>query len=80
MRLWIDPPSGWKYGFPKIYDNQNDGPLEVWLKDNGYPLEEMSYYVRSWPVEEVSNCETTETEIGIREEGSSQPNCEKGTI
>jgi hypothetical protein len=24
-KIWIDPPSGWKYGFPKVYDREVDG-------------------------------------------------------
>ena len=39
MRI-IDPPSGWKYGFPKpIPDEVKD--IKKWLVENGYPQEEI---------------------------------------
>jgi hypothetical protein len=41
MTLMIDPPSGWRYGFPKVYDNPNDLSVEEWLLENGYPSHEM---------------------------------------
>lgn len=34
---WVDPPSGWRYGFPKLYDPEKDGPVTEWLIRNGYP-------------------------------------------
>jgi len=37
--LMIDPPSGWKYGFPRPLDKKVDQPLEEWLVENGYPQE-----------------------------------------
>ena len=33
---YIDPPSGWKYGFPKILPNDVKD-LREWLQENGYP-------------------------------------------
>ena len=41
MTLLIDPPSGWKYGFPKPYNNPGAVPLEEWLLANGYPQHEI---------------------------------------
>lgn len=35
--VWIDPPSGWKFGFPKIYDREKNPDFNKWLIDNGYP-------------------------------------------
>jgi hypothetical protein len=34
---WVDPPRGWRYGFPKLYDPQKDGPMLEWMIANGYP-------------------------------------------
>jgi hypothetical protein len=34
---WVDPPSGWRYGFPKLYDPAKDGPMREWMVANGYP-------------------------------------------
>ncbi len=51
-RLIIDPPAGWRYGFPKPYDNPDNKPLEEWLLDNGYPQKEIdnagAKYCRYW--------------------------------
>ena len=33
----IDPPSGWKYGFPKVIPNDRMEDTEVWLVEQGYP-------------------------------------------
>lgn len=51
-RKMIDPPSGWKYGFPK------EIPVDVkdtrkWLIENGYPEKEIEacgdyFFVRGW--------------------------------
>lgn len=37
MPMYIDPPSGWLYGFPKVYDKQPTEKFESWLLKNGYP-------------------------------------------
>lgn len=41
----IDPPSGWKYGFPKElpkdYEKYTSDDLSEWLIENGYPKEEI---------------------------------------
>lgn len=39
--LMVDPPSGWKYGFPRPYPNKDkikDFNYAVWLLHNGYPV------------------------------------------
>ena len=42
----IDPPAGWRYGFPKPYVPENDlEHLDDWLLANGYPQRE----VDQWP-------------------------------
>jgi len=55
--IWIDPPEGWKYGFPAIYDPDADGQLSDWIVRKGYPLQTIKEYgeswaVRCWPVEQ----------------------------
>jgi len=39
----IDPPAGWKYGFPKPLPKQFDTyeELEAWLLSEGYPKREI---------------------------------------
>lgn len=48
----IDPPSGWKYGFPRPYDIKVDQTLEEWLIENGYPQslidQGMTRHCRYW--------------------------------
>ena len=34
---WVDPPSGWRYGFPKLYDPATDGDMRAWMIRHGYP-------------------------------------------
>jgi hypothetical protein len=54
-KLWVDPPSGWKYGFPKIWDGE--GSQFDWLLAEGYPQKEIDsygefFFVRQWPVDQ----------------------------
>lgn len=45
--LTIDPPSGWKYGFPKAVTQEQYKEiknLKQWCIDNGYPKEEAHSY------------------------------------
>ena len=54
-KMMIDPPSGWRYGFPLPYDEGQDGPIEDFLKAQGYPERDIEFalqYMRVWPVEE----------------------------
>ena len=51
-RKMIDPPSGWKYGFPKEIPEDVENTTQ-WLIDNGYPKKLIvdfggSFYVRGW--------------------------------
>ena len=48
----IDPPSGWRYGFPKVLPEGVDDNIQ-WLLDNGYPQSEIDacgdhFYYRHW--------------------------------
>jgi hypothetical protein len=49
--IMVDPPSGWKYGFPKImkdpsqYNTHSNGGMNAWLFCNGYPFEEIVIWV-----------------------------------
>jgi len=46
--VYIDPPSGWKYGFPKPSPanlrQMNPDEFNQWLIDNGYPREEVDIW------------------------------------
>lgn len=53
MKVWIDPPSGWQYGFPKIWDNTTD--MKNFLRQSGYPEKDLKFamsYMRMWNVKE----------------------------
>lgn len=41
----IDPPDGWRYGFPKPFTPSPGQSIEEWLIQNGYP----EHQVSSWP-------------------------------
>jgi hypothetical protein len=34
---YVDPPEGWRYGFPKVYDPAKDGDMVEWMISQGYP-------------------------------------------
>jgi hypothetical protein len=56
MKVWVDPPEGWRYGFPKVWDTELHPNLCQWLDDRGYPSNVRESYgeyfvVRQWPVE-----------------------------
>lgn len=55
MKRMIDPPSGWKYGFPKPYDEETDGPIEEFLINSGYPKKDLDFAIqnmRGWSMAE----------------------------
>jgi hypothetical protein len=39
----VDPPTGWRYGFPMRYESDKDGNLEDFLIKNGYPAEDAKF-------------------------------------
>jgi len=56
--LMCDPPTGWKYGFPKEipFETSENGGTRQWLLDNGYPQSEIDacgdyFFVRFWEVD-----------------------------
>lgn len=52
MKLWVDVPSGWRYGFPKLYDPEHDGDMSAWIYRNGYPHDKEILYTRQWEARE----------------------------
>jgi len=54
--LMIDPPSGWKYGFPKPIPRDVTDTIK-WLLENGYPQKEIEimgkhFFCRCWEEQE----------------------------
>jgi len=50
-KFYIDPPSGWRYGFPAVYDKDKDGTIEEFLLKKGYPKSEVKFaskHCRTW--------------------------------
>lgn len=51
---YYDPPSGWKYGFPKLYEPSNPlEPLAYTLRRDGYPADQCEFaakHTRFWKV------------------------------
>jgi hypothetical protein len=52
-KLYIDPPSGWKYGFPKPapdnFREMTQKQLDQWFVDNGYPEMELNSFKYGMP-------------------------------
>lgn len=59
--MMIDPPSGWKYGFPKPIPRnylKSESLMRVWLQEQGYPTTLMDVAIkhsRYWEVKEDIN-------------------------
>jgi hypothetical protein len=56
--LVIDPPSGWRFGFPKpapenFFDDSFD--LGAWLIDSGYPAEDIPFAIKHSRYWEIDN-------------------------
>jgi hypothetical protein len=56
-KIWVDPPAGWKYGFPKVFDLETDGDMTQWMLKEGYPQREIDscgnhFHVRMWNFDE----------------------------
>lgn len=52
-RLMVDPPSGWRYGFPKPYFKnaiKDNDELKAWLVSEGYPQREIDNFGKRFPV------------------------------
>lgn len=53
--LIIDPPSGWMYGYPAVYNKSKDETIEEWALRKGYPQklidQGMLKYCRFWEKE-----------------------------
>ena len=52
--MMIDPPSGWRYGFPVAYNAEKDGDLGEFLVKKGYPVDDVDFglrWLRCWEEE-----------------------------
>jgi len=60
MTLYVDPPEGWRYGFPKAVPKEWETQIFTWLLKEGYPPEIVkkmgnNFAVRCWREEEKDN-------------------------
>ena len=49
--MMVDPPSGWRYGFPALWDRKIHPKLEDLLREKGYPEKDIEFarqYMRMW--------------------------------
>ena len=56
-KIWVDPPEGWRWGFPKVWDSNQHPNMFTWLNWAGYPRQVreeygIHFYCRQWSVEE----------------------------
>ncbi|MDX0897404.1 hypothetical protein GOD90_10405 [Sinorhizobium medicae] len=55
-RTLYDPPGGWRYGFPKVYEPKEGEAIEQTLLRDGYPQKEieqgMARRCRFWRMDE----------------------------
>lgn len=50
-KFYVDPPSGWQYGFPAVYDASKHGTIQEFLIAKGYPKKDVKWAAkncRSW--------------------------------
>jgi hypothetical protein len=49
--FYVDPPTGWMFGFPKVIDLSKETLDEDWLVAKGYPKRDVDFalnHVRIW--------------------------------
>ena len=60
-KIWIDPPSGWRWGFPKSISSEDYAKegfsVNSWIVKMGYPQSEIDklgehFYYRGWETNE----------------------------
>ena len=37
MKLWVDPPNGHLWGFPKVWDSELYPSVTKWIHEQGFP-------------------------------------------
>ena len=57
-KLMVDPPSGWMYGFPALWDKEQYPEVEEFLRAKGYPEKDIDFacsYMRMWLPQEKND-------------------------
>ena len=78
-KVWVDPPSGWRYGFPKVWDREQNPDIKQWLLDNGVPDRDIEFscnYLRMWACEEKAPASTNvAVEAALYQSGLTAQGC-----
>ena len=54
-KVWVDIPSGWQWGWPKVWDPTTDPDFEAWLVKMECPVKLFQLalrYSRMWPYQD----------------------------
>lgn len=43
---YIDPPSGWMYGFPRLFNPEHGQSLKEWLEQTNYPKRDIDLAIK----------------------------------
>ena len=83
-KLWVDPPEGWKHGFPAIYDSETDGQMSEWIISKGYPVQTIKEYgeqwhIRCWSAEEPDEKKYPDKDISAQKQSKDVKNAPIGT-
>jgi hypothetical protein len=46
-KIWIDPPEGWRYGFPAVFDTESSEYIQDWLVTKGYPQAQVAWAMQN---------------------------------
>lgn len=60
-KYWIDPDSGWRWGFPKVWDPEEESNLKAWLLKEGHPDPDSVLSIRSWEYVPEMNDDSSST-------------------
>jgi hypothetical protein len=47
VKVWVDPPQGWLYGFPKPWDKKKYPDIRSWLIYNGYAAKDIDFAMQN---------------------------------
>jgi len=61
--LVVDPPSGWLYGFPAVWDKEKYPEIADFFRSKGYPERDIDFacsYCRCWEHKPINKGEVIE--------------------
>ena len=63
----VDPPGGWKYGFPKEYTPKYRQSYADWLAEQGYPKHDIPLAVQHSRWWDADISDSTDSEQGSKQ-------------